>query len=55
MKKIIILGSSGLIGSTLYKYLSSKDKISVYGTYNNNNPLLKIKKNLILIKMIKNF
>lgn len=39
-KKVLILGSSGLIGSTLYKYLSSKNKISVHGTYNLNKPLL---------------
>jgi len=38
MKKILILGSSGLIGSTLYKYLSSINKISVHGTYNSNKP-----------------
>ena len=37
MKKILILGSSGLIGSTIFKYLSKKNLI-VYGTYNYNKP-----------------
>jgi dTDP-4-dehydrorhamnose reductase len=41
MLKIIILGSSGLIGSTLYKYLSQKKNIHVTGTYCSNKPSFK--------------
>lgn len=41
MTKILVLGSSGLIGSTIYKYLSSKKNISVFGTYNQNKPPFK--------------
>ncbi len=41
MKSVLILGSSGLIGSTLYRYLSSKKKLSVHGTYNSNKPNFK--------------
>ncbi len=36
--KVLILGSSGLIGSTIHKYLSSKNNLIVYGTYNLNKP-----------------
>lgn len=36
--KILILGSSGLIGSTIYRYLSLKNAVSTYGTYNCNKP-----------------
>lgn len=38
--KILVLGSSGLIGSTIYMYLSKK-KLLTYGTYNNNKPNFK--------------
>jgi dTDP-4-dehydrorhamnose reductase len=31
-KKILILGASGMIGNTLLRYLSSKKKITVFGT-----------------------
>lgn len=55
MKKIIILGSSGLIGSTLFKYLSSKNKISVYGTYNKNKPPFKNQKKFDFNKDNKSF
>ena len=41
---VIILGSSGLIGSTLYKYLSTKKNLIVTGTYNSNKPPFKIVK-----------
>ena len=41
MIKILILGSSGLIGSTIYKYLSSKKNLLVFGTYNLNKPPFK--------------
>lgn len=36
--KILILGSSGLIGSTIYRYLSHYKKLDIYGTYNKNKP-----------------
>jgi len=36
--KILILGSSGLIGSTIYRYLSQYKKLDIYGTYNRNKP-----------------
>lgn len=38
---IVILGSSGLIGSTLYKYLSTKKKLNILGTYNSYKPPFK--------------
>lgn len=41
MIKILVLGSSGLIGSTIYKYLNSKKNLSVFGTYNLNKPPFK--------------
>tara|TARA_B100000925_G_scaffold288649_1_gene270058 strand:+ start:6022 stop:6861 length:840 start_codon:yes stop_codon:yes gene_type:complete len=41
MTKILVLGASGLIGSTIYKYLSSKKNLLVFGTYNQNKPPLK--------------
>ena len=50
MKKILILGSSGLIGYTLYKYLSSIKKISVEGTYNSNKPPFKYQRKFNFIK-----
>ena len=40
MTKVLILGSSGLIGSTFYKYLSSKKSLFVTGSYNANKPPL---------------
>ena len=36
MQKIIILGASGMIGSTIFKYLSIKKNIKVFGTYHSN-------------------
>ncbi len=39
--KILILGASGLIGSTLYRFFSTKNKIYTYGTYNQNKPPFK--------------
>jgi len=50
MKKILILGSSGLIGCTLYKYLTSIKKISVEGTYNSNKLPFKYQKKFNFIK-----
>jgi len=41
MTKILVLGASGLIGSTIYKYLSSKKNLLVFGTYNQNKPPFK--------------
>ena len=41
MIRIIILGASGLIGSTFYKYLSQKKNIDVTGTYFSNKPPFK--------------
>lgn len=42
---VIILGSSGLIGFTLYKYLSNQKNLNVIGTYNSNKPpFINIKK-----------
>ena len=32
MKKIIILGSGGMIGNSILKFLSSKNKYSIFGT-----------------------
>ena len=55
MKKILILGSSGLIGCTLYKYLSSIKKISVEGTYNSNKLPFKYQKKFNFIKDDMNF
>lgn len=40
---ILVLGATGLIGSQVYRVLSKKNK--VYGTYNNNNKIKKIKYN----------
>jgi dTDP-4-dehydrorhamnose reductase len=51
MTKVLILGSSGLIGSTFYKYLSSKKSLFVTGSYNANKPPLA---NLIKFDFFKN-
>lgn len=51
MTKILVLGSSGLIGSTIFKYLSSKKTLSVFGTYNLNKPPFK---NLIKFDFLNN-
>ncbi len=40
MINVLVLGASGLIGSTIFKYLSSKKKLFVTGTYNTNKLLM---------------
>ena len=39
--KILVLGASGMIGSSIFKYLSSIKNLSVFGTYNSNKPYFK--------------
>ena len=35
--KILVLGASGMLGHTLFKYLSSKDNLEVFGTFRDCN------------------
>ena len=39
--KILILGASGMIGSSIFKYLLTQKNLSVFGTYNKNKPYFK--------------
>ena len=38
MKKILILGATGMIGSALFKYLTAEKKFSIFGTYHSTDP-----------------
>jgi dTDP-4-dehydrorhamnose reductase len=40
MKKILVLGATGMIGSTLFKYLSLDKRFLVYGTFHSSDPML---------------
>jgi dTDP-4-dehydrorhamnose reductase len=40
MKKILVLGATGMIGSTLFKYLSLDKRFLVCGTYYSSKPML---------------
>lgn len=57
--KVLILGATGLLGNTLYRYLSLKKNINVYGTYRDHFKI-KIfkkkvkKKNFIYLKNVNN-
>ena len=47
---VLVLGASGLIGSTIYKYLVSQKTLEVFGTYNSNKPPFK---NIIKFNFLK--
>ena len=52
-KKILILGSSGMIGSYLSKYLNRKYTVLHFDLLNSNKEDLRIQKNNLLKKKIK--
>jgi len=52
MVKILILGSTGLLGSTLLKYLSKKNKYKCYGAIRKKSDAIKLK-NIKDIKLYK--
>jgi nucleoside-diphosphate-sugar epimerase len=52
-KKILILGSSGMIGSHLANYLKNSYSVLYFDILNSKNEDLRIKKNKLLIKNIK--
>jgi dTDP-4-dehydrorhamnose reductase len=49
-KSVLVLGASGLIGSTIYKYLVSHKTLEVFGTYSSNKPPFK---NIIKFNFLK--
>lgn len=49
--KVLILGATGLLGNTLYRYLSLKKSINVFGTYRDEFKIKILKKKVY----IKNF
>ena len=51
MMNVLVLGASGLIGSSIFKYLSSKKNLFVIGTYNSNKPHFS---NIIKYNFLKN-
>ena len=53
MKKILILGSSGQIGSHLYLYLKKKYKVLKFDLANNNSEDLRIDNNVKFISLVK--
>jgi dTDP-4-dehydrorhamnose reductase len=50
--KILILGSTGLLGSTLLKYFSKKNNFKCYGAIRNKSDTIKLK-NIKNIKLYK--
>lgn len=52
-RKILILGSSGMIGSHLADYLNTSYSVLYFDILNSNNEDLRINKNKLLIKNIK--
>ena len=52
MIKILILGSTGLLGSTLLKYLSKKNNYKCYGAIRKKSDAIKFK-NIKDIKLYK--
>jgi dTDP-4-dehydrorhamnose reductase len=43
-KKVLILGASGMLGSVLFFYLSSKKNLNIYGTARDTKPFSNLKK-----------